>query len=165
MFVMVSGDCPGGYDEMKELKCGINRNCRNMFKCSNSQKCIHVGDVCNGLKDCNTGEDEYMCSLAGFLCPSSCVCIGLGIRCYNVNYTSYLISIPPYNAIFLNYCDLVFLETLLQIIKFPTFLSLEHNNLSSVCKILPGLSKPLTVDLGFNWVEYVNTDVSEIVLS
>ena len=64
----------------------------------------------------------------------------------------------PYNAISLNYCDLVFLETLLQIIKFPTFLSLQHNNLSSVCKILPGLSKTLTIDLGFNWVEYVNTD-------
>ena len=151
-------DCPGGYDEMTEFKCGINRTCRNMFKCRNSQKCIHVGDVCNGLKDCNTGDDEYMCSLAGSFCPSSCICIALGISCYNVNYTSDLISFLPYNAIFLNYCHLVFLETFLNILKFPTFLSLQHNNLRFVCKILPGVSRTLTIDLGFNLVEYVNPD-------
>ena len=151
-------DCPGGYDEVKELKCGVNRNCNNMFKCTNSQQCIHVGDVCNGLKDCNAGDDEYMCSLNGFLCPSSCVCIALGIRCYNVNYTNYLISIPPYKAVFLSYCDLASLEMFLYILKFTKFLSLEHNNLEFVRKILPGLSKTLAIDLGFNLVEYVYPD-------
>ena len=62
-------DCPGGYDEVRDLRCGISRNCKNMFKCSNSQKCIHVGDICNGLQDCHRGDDEYMCSLTGFICP------------------------------------------------------------------------------------------------
>ena len=51
-------DCPGGYDEVKELKSGINRDCINMFKCMNSQKCIHVGDFCNGLKDCSAEDGE-----------------------------------------------------------------------------------------------------------
>ena len=99
-----------------------------------------------------------MCSLAGLLCPSSCICIGLAIVCHNVNYANYLVSFPPYNAIFLSYCDLAFLEPLLKIIKFPTFLSIRHNNLKSGCKMLPGLSKTLTIDLGFNLVEYVNPD-------
>ena len=150
-------DCPGGYDEVKELKCG-NRDCINMFKCMKSQKCIHVGDVCIGLKDCPTEDDKYMCSLAGLLCPSSCVCIGLAIVCQNVSYANYLVSFSPYNAIFLSYCDLAFLEPLLKIIKFPTFLSIRHNNLKSLCKMLPGLSNTLTIDLGFNLVEYVNPD-------
>ena len=151
-------DCPGGYDEGRNLKCGINRNCRNMFKCRNSQKCIHVGDVCNGLQDCHTGDDEYMCSLTGFLCPSLCVCIGLAISCKNASYAYYTVSIPSYNAVFLNYCDLTFLEPLLRILKSPTFLSIRYNNLNSVCKILPDLSKTLTIDLGSNLVEYVNPD-------
>ena len=154
-------DCPGGYDEGTEFKCGINRTCRNMFKCRNSQKCIHVGDVCNGLKDCNTGDDEYMCSLAGLLCPSSFICIGLGISCYSINYTNNLISVLPYNTIFLNYCDLVFLEVILNIIKFPTFLSLQHNNLRFVCTILPGLRKTITIDIGFNLVKNVNPNCFE----
>ena len=151
-------DCPGGYDEVRDLRCGINRNCRNMFKCTNNQKCIHIGDICNGLQDCHTGDDEYMCSLTGFHCPSLCVCIGLAISCYNVSYANYIVSIPSYNAIFFHYCGVTFLEPLLKILKFPTFLSLQHNNLRSVCKIFPGLSKTLTLDLGFNHVEYVNPD-------
>ena len=151
-------DCPGGYDEVKELNCGINRNCNNMFKCTNSQICIHVGDVCNGFKDCNGGDDEYMCSLARWLCPSPCVCMGLAIVCHNVNYANYLVSFPPYNAIFLSYCDLAFLEPLLKIIKHPTFLSIRYNNLKSLCKMLPGLTKTLTIDLGFNFITYVNPD-------
>ena len=148
-------DCPGGYDEVKEMECGINRNCSNMFKCTNSQKCIHVGDVCNGVKDCNAEDDEYMCSLVGSLCPASCVCIGLAIVCYNISNTNYVLSVTTYNAIFLNHCDLFFLKNLLNIIKFPIFLSLKHNNLKSVCKNLPHLSKTLTIDLGFNIIEYV----------
>ena len=148
-------DCPGGYDEVKELKCGINRNCSNMFKCMNSQKCIHVGDVCNGLKDCPAEDDEFMCSLVGLLCPTSCLCMSLAIVCHNVSYANYLISYPHYKTIFLSYCSLAFLEPLLKIINLPTFLSITHNNLKSVCKVLPGLSKTLTIDLGFNVVEYV----------
>ena len=151
-------DCPGGYDEVKELKCGINRNCMNMFKCANSQTCIHVGDVCNGMKDCPGEDDEYMCSLSGLLCPSSCSCIGLAIICYNASYTNYVASVPPYNAIFLSYCDVAFLEPMLKTLKLPTFLTIKHNNMKSVCKILPDLSKTLTTDLGFNCVDHVYPD-------
>ena len=111
-----------------------------------SQKCIHVGDVCNGLRDCPAKDDEYMCSLAGLFCPSSCVCTGLAIVCYNVHHTNYLSSVIPYNAVFLNYCDLTFLESLTKVIKYPIFLSIRHNNLS-VCTMLPSLSKTLTIDL------------------
>ena len=151
-------DCPGGYDDVKELKCGMNRNCSNMFKCTNSQKCIHVGDVCDGLIDCPMGDDEYMCSLTISPCPSSCVCVGLAIMCYNVNCTGYQKSVSPFNAVFLSYCDHNFLHFLLKILEFPTFISLKNNNLMSVCKMLPGLSKTLTIDVSFNLVEHVDPD-------
>ena len=149
-------DCPGGYDEVKELKCGIKRNCSNMFKCTNSQKCTHVGDVCDGLIDCPMGDDEFMCSLAALPCPSLCVCIGFAIMCYNVSCTDDQKTVPPFNAIFLSYCDLNFLHMFLKILKFPTFISLKNNNLMSVCKTLPGLIKTLTIDVSFNLVEHVD---------
>ena len=50
-------DCPGGYDEVRDLRCGVNRNCKNMFKCTNSQKCIHIGDIC---MVCKTAIQEMM---------------------------------------------------------------------------------------------------------
>ena len=99
-----------------------------------------------------------MCSLTGFICPSLCVCIGLAISCYNVSYANYIVSIPSYNAIFFHYCGVTFLETFLKFLRFPTFLSVQLNNLRSVCKILPGLSKTLTIDIGFNLVKYFNPD-------
>ena len=151
-------DCPGGYDETKKLECGMNRNCSYMFKCTNSQKCIHAGDVCDGLIDCPMGDDESMCSLAGSPCLSSCVCIGLAIMCYNVSSTDYQKSVPPFNAIFLSYCDLNFLHLFLKHLKFPTFISLRNNNLMSVCKMLPDLSKTLTLNVSFNLVEFVDPD-------
>ena len=151
-------DCPGGFDEAEKLKCSNNRECRNMFKCRNSQICIHVGDVCNSLTDCPGEDDEHMCLLVGSVCPSPCYCIGLAVICYNVSYINYLVSDPPYIAVFLSYCDLTFLQVFLKIIKFPNFLSIRHNKLKSVCKILPGLNKTLTIDLGFNVIEYINID-------
>ena len=149
-------DCPGGYDEAKEKRCGTNRYCKNMFKCTNSQKCIHVGDVCDSFKDCPAEEDKHMCSLIGSTCIPPCTCLGLEILCYNVNSELYLTSFLPYNALFLSFCNLVFLEHLLKLIKQPVLLSLKYNKLRSVCHNLPILSKTLVLNLGFNQIIHVS---------
>ena len=128
-----------------------------MFKCRNSQTCIHVGDICNGQKDCTAGDDEFMCSLTGLLCLSSCLCLGSAIKCYNVSAENYLTSASPYTALFISHCDNAFLELLFKILK-PIVLSLTYNNIKSACKILPGLDKMLKIDLGFNNIEHVNQD-------
>ena len=152
-------DCPDGYDEVKELGCGVNRHCKNMFKCRNSQKCIHVSDVCNSLVDCPSSDDEYMCSLNGAVCISSCVCLGSAVKCYNVSSEKdFLTSIPAYNVLFLSNCNLAFLEYLLKILIPPTVLSLTYNNVRHVCELLPALHQMLVIDLGFNQIEHVNQD-------
>ena len=152
-------DCPGGFDEVEELGCGVNRHCQNMFKCINSQTCIHVGDVCNGLKDCPSDDNEYLCSLIGLICLPLCMCLGSAIKCYNVRSDNYLTSVPPYNILFCIYCDLIFLNALLKMLKPPTALSLTYNNLSHfMCEILPGLGEAVALDLGFNQIEHINKD-------
>ena len=151
-------DCPGGYDEVKELGCGAKRHCQNMFRCTNSQKCIHIGDVCNGMLDCPAEDDEHMCSLAGSVCLSSCVCLGSAIKCYNISLQSFVTSVLPFNVLFITHSDFVFLEYLLKFLQLPTALSLTYNNLRSVCEILPGLGNMLRIDFGFNKIEYINPD-------
>ena len=152
-------DCPGGYDEDKQLRCGVNRQCKYMFKCRNSQTCIHVGDICNDQKDCAFGDDESLCSLTGSLCLSSCLCLGSAIKCYNVRTENdlYLTSVSVYNVLLTSHCDHVFLAPLLKILKPLIVLSLTYNNLSS-CDIIPGLHKMLMIDLGFNNIEHVSHD-------
>ena len=151
-------DCPGGFDEVKELGCGVQRHCKNMFKCANSQACIHVSDVCNGLKDCPSNDDEYLCSLIGLICLPLCMCLGSAIKCYNISSENYLTSVLPYNILFCIYSDLVFLNTLLKMLKLPTALSLTYNNLRHVCQMLPGLGKAFVLDFGFNQIEHIRQD-------
>ena len=73
-------DCPHGYDELNET-CSTNRECTNMFKCRNSIRCVHMGDVCNGNMDCPERDDEQLCALNYLPCPSSCYCLTFVIKC------------------------------------------------------------------------------------
>ena len=43
-------DCPYGHDETLYHKCGDSRHFVNLFRCKGSQICIHVEDVCDGIK-------------------------------------------------------------------------------------------------------------------
>ena len=73
-------DCPYMQDE---LLCET-LTCNGLFKCAQSSKkiCIHLTDVCDGNKDCTSGEDENLCELPE-QCPTSCKCLMYAIRCSN----------------------------------------------------------------------------------
>lgn len=76
-------DCPQGFDESNIHYCGVIRRCVNMFKCTNSQVCVHLGDVCNYDLDCPNGDDEFLCSLKETRCPQSCECLTLIVTVLN----------------------------------------------------------------------------------
>ena len=151
-------DCPGGFDESIKYQCGDYRNCQNMFKCSMSSKCIHVGDICDKITDCPAGDDEYLCSLQGTVCPSSCICAGLAIRCSNVTFQKHSFITPGshYSAIILINCQMMFLKGLLHSETQPVLLSLNHNNLKQVCSILPNLKRTTNLDLAYNYIELID---------
>ena len=44
-------DCPDGFDEHI---CGSKRQYHNMYKCTQSQICIHLNDVCNSFYKLST---------------------------------------------------------------------------------------------------------------
>ena len=72
-----------------------------MFKCRNSQICLHTEDVCNGYVECPHREDEILCELSNLKCLDGCVCLKFAIMCKNATllvnntlpYISYHISL------------------------------------------------------------------------
>ena len=38
-------------------------------------------DVCDGVKDCVNGDDEFNCELQQFKCPVQCFCLGFAVSC------------------------------------------------------------------------------------
>lgn len=76
-------DCPEGEDETPGSGCGKPNDCEDMFKCTNTNKCVHLGDICNGIEDCWPGEDEFYCELDGLQCPVNCVCHTWTTVCQN----------------------------------------------------------------------------------
>ena len=80
-------DCPHGYDELY-LGCGPNRLCKHMYRCTNSQICIHIEDTCNGFLDCPKNDDEQFCELVTTKCPIHCLCHMLIVQCINVILTA-----------------------------------------------------------------------------
>ena len=77
-------DCPTGADESKTAECGIKRSCNSLFKCRSSQICAHLGDVCDGEKDCLLEDDELMCDIKD-TCPKSCDCLLCALSCVHLH--------------------------------------------------------------------------------
>ncbi len=58
-------DCPHGGDELPVQRCHKSRNCQYVFKCKNTELCIHLGVVCDRVRDCPLNDDEFTCLLSG----------------------------------------------------------------------------------------------------
>ncbi len=77
-------NCPSGADEKPNQICGRERTCSHMFSCRKAQICVHLGDVCNRIKDCPRGDDEQHCSLH-LACPDRChLCIEMCENKHNI---------------------------------------------------------------------------------
>ncbi len=71
-------DCPVGDDEHN---C-TDRLCQGLFRCRNSEKCLHFYDVSDDKMDCIEGDDEMFADLPG--CPVDCECLMNALTCVNV---------------------------------------------------------------------------------
>ena len=150
-------DCPGGLDELKHV-CGSQRKCHNMYKCTQSQICIHLNDICNGIADCPYKEDEQYCSLNQIICPLNCQCLTFAIQCIELNLAvEELRGSLPFHVISIkessNYTTLPFLNHL----KFVTVLILVKNELEELCFKLPSFKYCFTLDVGFNNIETIHS--------
>ncbi len=65
-----------------EQEC-LNRTCQGLFRCQNSQRCLHFYDVKDGKTDCEDGEDEIFSELSS--CPDNCRCLMNAMTCVNIS--------------------------------------------------------------------------------
>ena len=145
-------DCPFGHDEITSLKCGISRLCTNMFKCKNSQICIHIGDVCDGVSDCPLNDDEFLCQLKEYSCLQNCICLNLAIFCKNFLFTENYFSTVPYISFFVmdtSVKDLGFLKQATYVVSL-TFI---NANLTEICHALINLQYISFLNASLNIIE------------
>ncbi len=94
-------DCAKGQDESQI--CGFKPRCVHMYKCKNShQICIHLGNVCDDVLDCQLGDDEYHCDLKSSRCSTGCQCLSLAISCTNTNIPSFTSPLPFISVYFIH---------------------------------------------------------------
>ncbi len=100
--------CPSGEDERKNL-CH-SYQCVGLFHCAMevTRMCVHPSSICNGVYDCPSHADEFLCELPR-QCPQGCVCLMYAVKC-----TSLLKSIPLLSQFFEHvvYCKLIDVEFL-----------------------------------------------------
>lgn len=121
-------DCLDGEDETFGPVCiKTQAICLNMFKCWNADTCVYLGSVCDGLKDCPSGDDELLCELIHIACPNTCDCLALAISCH-MDHTELLHS--PYLAISITFAP----RTTLLLKKFTAvlYLLIHHSNISEL---------------------------------
>ena len=75
-------DCPHWDDELENIVCNKKNKCLHMYHCRNTKQiCIHLGNTCDGYDGCLFGDDESLCELKSFDCPSFCMCVLYAIDC------------------------------------------------------------------------------------
>ncbi len=72
-------DCPDGTDE--GVECRLPRSCEHLSRCKNSQKCIHLTEICDGVKNCYFKDDEFLCHMMSAMCPKTCQCLASSVLC------------------------------------------------------------------------------------
>lgn len=78
----------GGSDEI-----GCARYmCPGQYKCANESSCVLLHQLCDGIRHCPLGDDEWFCDLT---CPKNCSCIGLYVNCSNANLSRLPVELIP----------------------------------------------------------------------
>ena len=62
-----------------------------MYHCRGQRSCIGLSQVCDGVKQCKLGDDEYACDIH---CPEGCMCSGLSFNCSYGGHSSMPSPLP-----------------------------------------------------------------------
>ena len=115
-----------------------------MFKCRGQNICVHLGDVCNGKKDCLHGDDEYFCELLNSVCPLKCEGLTAVIWCINVHLTKYSHEQLLYTAVYIE--KGIYLENTVRQFKYSVILTIANTNLKEICKVTSGMRNLKTIE-------------------
>ena len=132
-------------------------SCSGLFKCVRSkfQVCVHPTDICNGINDCDSGKDEYLCELPR-QCPGSCQCLMYAVSCRNKHLEDILeILRAPLLYIHLVYV-IFFSKNEIHISYNVLALKWGHSNLTDICHSLRITLIHLQI------LEYSNNNILEL---
>ncbi len=148
-------DCPFGHDEHEV--CSLSKRCTSRYKClQTSSICIHISSVCDGILNCQLGDDEFMCELKDTFCPQACLCQSYALVCSHSNL--HLVNFnSPYVSVVL--FKITFSSIPATNIRFEKVLNLEliQLKISDVCglKMSPDIRR-LVITL--NPIELIQTN-------
>ncbi|XP_053380122.1 uncharacterized protein LOC123556154 [Mercenaria mercenaria] len=72
-----------GYRRFPEIcEAGSVVPCSGGYRCSSSQQCIPLEQICDGIAQCSSKDDEQLCD---FSCPYNCSCSGYSVSCREAN--------------------------------------------------------------------------------
>lgn len=143
-------DCPFGEDEMSVV-CGVDRKCAGMFKCWESQICVHLYDICNAVFDCPLKDDEHLCELRDVQCPFGCDCLLFAITCHKIHSDQFPSKGFPFVFLHLHSLSLTKVEIPLQN-NFINNLNVSANRIVDICVNMELLHKLHTIDFSENIV-------------
>ena len=172
-------DCPDGEDELFCSKLV----CPGLLKCRGENKCVSVGELCDGQVNCRfTSDDEITCTK----CPPGCRCFYYVMTCrVTSHFTNILISSVNYikalvvkgNLSNITIQDIAFYSVLIHLdisfcglqnilisgalkVNSPHILFVEftHNSLSQIIFLSTNIfSRVVYVDLSHNMISYINS--------
>ncbi len=147
-------DCPGAFDESHQLGCGLDRQCKSMFKCHTTGVCIHMNDVCDGVANCAENDDEFFCLPSDHTCPPSCLCLFLALQCSGTNLT--MVGVREYLFSYVQFSKYINNNAFEVLPKFPSALILVANDcgLKEICSGILSIHI-VKLDFSDNDIEYI----------
>ena len=144
-------DCPDGCDESIIHQCQGERTCTDMFKCKDSQICLHLEDICNNYSECPLGDDELLCELRGGHCFLDCTCFQFAMMCDKGPINHRKLEQLPYV-----YYHLTFISSLVTSVLrngAALIVNIAHNSIHQICGSLKESTLLTMLDLSHNLVE------------
>ena len=144
-------DCPDGHDESTLYQCQGERACTDMFKCKDSQICLHLEDICNNYSECPLEDDELLCKLTGGHCFQDCTCFQFAMLCDKGIINHRKLEHLPYV-----YYHLTFISSIVtSVLRNGAVLivNIAHNSIYQMCNTLNESTHLTMLDLSHNVLE------------
>ena len=126
-----------------------------MFKCKGTlSKCIHLGNICDNIKNCPLGDDEFLCEVKDIMCPVNCQCLSLAISCRQ-GYSP-AAKILPFMYISLNNSNDISFSDVITRSPNVNYLKLRFNSIQiqDICNC-QRCGHLLVFDVAFNFIEII----------
>ena len=127
--------------------------CPGMYRCEGGT-CIHQYQVCDGISDCVTGEDEVTCPTP--VCPHQCLCHHLYVTCKLTEHRT-LLAVREYKAlqVYGTFKDFSRIYQCAELILLNVSHSQVHAVWNPSFKLLSGLRY---LDLSYNKLRVIRPD-------